>query len=153
MIKLAENCLKKHSSLKKVLILDHPPRFDSNKEDPTSLKPLLAKLANEKLHNLLSRSGYRNKISIGTHSLKSARAGDVFNERLRNLRTGQFDGIHLFGPTGCRDLTRSFSSILNENLSEFGTAQPRQSVNSRVNVSSVPTRNRFHVLSAEQGNF
>ena len=62
MITLAEDCLKKHKNLQKVVILEHPPRFDSLKEDPISLKTNLAKLANETLHNILNESSHREKI-------------------------------------------------------------------------------------------
>ena len=113
------------------------------------MKTNLAKLANETLHNILNESSHREKISIGTHNLKCARAGDVFNNRYKNIRTGQFDGIHFYGPTGCRDLTSNLSSIIESELSEFGTAQlPGDS-----EVYSVPIRNRYSPLNNDMGSF
>ena len=43
---LAEKNLKQNPSISKVIIMEHPPRFDTPDMNPTSLKPNLAKLAN-----------------------------------------------------------------------------------------------------------
>ena len=46
LFKVAENALENNLELKKVTILEHPPRFDTFREDPISLKPKLANYAN-----------------------------------------------------------------------------------------------------------
>ena len=42
MFSLAQKSLEKHPHLSKVILMEHPPRFDNNIVDPNSLKPNLA---------------------------------------------------------------------------------------------------------------
>ena len=150
MIKLAEDCIKNHKKLRKVVIMEHLPRFDNPRDDPISLKPKLARLANEALTSYLKKSTFKNKISIGKHSLQCARAGDVFNARYRNLRSGQYDGIHLYGPTGCSDLTKNLNTVITTNLlSDLGLTKP----NEVRNVYTLPTKNRLSPLDSNVGNY
>ena len=44
--RITEKSLKEHSNLSKVVILEHPPRYDKGFRDPMSIKPRLAKVAN-----------------------------------------------------------------------------------------------------------
>ena len=46
MIQVAEKALTTHSSLKKVTIMNHAPRFDQENVDPLGLKTKLANYAN-----------------------------------------------------------------------------------------------------------
>ena len=46
MVKVAENALANHPNIKKVIIINHPPRFDTPNMDPMSLKSKLANYAN-----------------------------------------------------------------------------------------------------------
>ena len=43
MFKLAEKSLEQNPSLTKIILMEHPPRFDLHKVDPTSLKRTLAR--------------------------------------------------------------------------------------------------------------
>ena len=65
MINMAENLLKRKPDIKKVMILEHPPRFDAQNNDPLSLKPELAKYANSLYHQLWLSSNQKHKIVIG----------------------------------------------------------------------------------------
>ena len=73
MFKLAKASLEENANLRKVIIMEHPPRFDSRHVDPISLKPSLRALANTTLYQLLDNcSSNKDKIFIGSHSLESA---------------------------------------------------------------------------------
>ena len=119
--------------------MEHPPRFDKPAVDPTSLKPALAKLVNATLGKLWLNSKLKDKIIIGQHSIESSGTGDAHNV---NPVTGNYDGVHLYGVTGCKDYTNSLKSILMMSLSrnESGTAPV------------VPTKNRFSVFNTNLGN-
>ena len=71
MITLAENSLKAHPNLKKVVILEHAPRFDPHFLDPHGLKSELAKFANATMKHLCFTSSLRNKVHIGTHAINN----------------------------------------------------------------------------------
>ena len=163
MFKLAEDSLAKNPSLKKVIIMEHTPRFDTPEADPRSLKPALARLANATLRNLWLSSPYKERIVIGLHSLESSGGGDTHYARYRNPVTGRYDGVHLYGATGCRDYTNSVKSILLLALSdnpvqaqEVGDHKRCPQAlhqNRRKTVTSVPTQNRFSIFNTHLGNF
>ena len=58
----------------------------------------------------------KDKIFIGSHTLHSYGIGKTFENRYINMRNGQFDGVHLFGPTGQRDFTESIIKIIPDPL-------------------------------------
>ena len=128
MFRIAEESLEQNPSLQNVIIMEHHPRFDLPSSDPTSLKPTLAKLANAELQQLWLNSSQKERIFIGQHSLVTSGSGRQYLNRYRNMKTGQYDGIHLYGSTGVRDYTNSVKSILDLALSKhsrpvLGTAQ------------------------------
>ena len=49
---VAQNALDTHISLKKVIIMNHAPRFDTADIDPLGIKPKLAEFANNHLLQL-----------------------------------------------------------------------------------------------------
>ena len=112
MFSLAQASLDKHSNLSKVIIMEHPPRFDQPNVDPTSLKSKLARLANATLNQLWVISPLKDKIIVGHHSLVSSRAEDAHFARYQDFRTGRYDGVHLYGHTWCKDYTASVKLIL-----------------------------------------
>ena len=58
----AENALKTHPKLRKVVVLEHPPRFDHVEVDPLGLKHQLAKFANMTYNQLwLASNNYYNR--------------------------------------------------------------------------------------------
>ena len=113
--------------------MEHPPRFDTSDRDPTCLKPNLARLANATLAGLWINSPLQDRITIGQHSLESSGAGTAHLNRYQNQTSGKYDGVHLYGKTGCTDYTNSVKTILmmavpkrnlNKTPAELGTAQP-----------------------------
>ena len=66
----AENVIKSYPDLKKVVILEHPPRYDMVNVDPLSLKPELAEYANTLYRQLWFESTLEGKIIVGKHNLK-----------------------------------------------------------------------------------
>ena len=147
--------------------MEHHPRFDTPDMDPTSLKPNLAKLANATLSGLWLNSTLKEQIVIGCHNLESSGEGAVHFDRFQKKNTGKYDGVHMYGQTGCTDYTNSVKTILMIALPklnsakapvEVGTAQPNnhndcpQTNYLRKHYQpTVQTRNRFSPLN--QGNF
>ena len=64
MFSLAERSLYDHPDLKKVILMEHPPRFDLPNVDPHSVKPDLAKLANITLGQYWLNSPLKDRIVI-----------------------------------------------------------------------------------------
>ena len=124
MFYLAETTLRQNPNLTKVIIMEHPPRFDTPDVDPTSLKPSLARLANATMGSLLLNSALREKIHIGSHSLESSGAGVAHCDRFQNIKSGKYDGVHYYGEKGCTDYTNSVNTILMMALPQHNTAQP-----------------------------
>ena len=66
---VAESSIRNHQQLKKIVILEHPPRFDLPDIDPVGLKPQLAKFANVTFGQLWLLSPFKDKIIVGVHNL------------------------------------------------------------------------------------
>ena len=158
MFKLAEKSLQNNPSLSKVVIMEHPPRFDTPDVDPTSLKPKLARLANSTLGQLWLNSALKDKIHIGRHSLESSGAGATHFKRYENIKTGRYDGVHMYGQTGCKDYTNSLKTILMMAMTDFGVGTAlagkhndcEQAEYQRKHQPHVQTSNRFSLFN--QGN-
>ena len=112
MFSLAQQSLDQNKGLSKVVIMEHHPRFDS----PVNSK--LAGLANTTLSQLWVISPLKDKIIIGRHSLESYGTGATHLARYQDYNTGRYDGVHLYGRTGCRDYTDSVKTILRLALPE-----------------------------------
>ena len=160
MFSLAQRSLEMNCNLKKVIIMEHSPRFDKPEDDPTSLKPTLAGLANFTLSQLWLNSPLKDKIFIGRHSLDSPAAGRGHEARYVNAKTGRYDGVHFYGPKGVRSYTQSVKNILSsaqlnsqvKPTAEGGTAQDKnyQAKFQNNYHPSVVTQNRFGIFN--QGN-
>ena len=61
----------------------------------------------------------KDKIVIGSHTLDSYGVGKTFENRYIDMNSGRFDGIHLFGPTGQMDFTKSIIKIIHTNFPEL----------------------------------
>ena len=112
MFNTAQEALSMNCNLKKVIIMEHPPRFD----DP--LKSKLAELANTTLSQLWAISPQNNRIFIGRHSLVNPGSGSMHLARYKDHFTGRYDGVHLYGRRGVKDYTDSVKSALMMTLSE-----------------------------------
>ena len=67
MVAYAENALKENPDLKKMIIMEHAPRYDTEDVDPLKLKTDLAKYANYTFNQLWLDSP--KNITIGHHGL------------------------------------------------------------------------------------
>ena len=137
--------------------MEHPPRFDSKTVDPICVKSSLTKLANKTLYQLLDNSPLKDKIFIGSHSLECAGIGATFQARFLDQRTGQCDGVHMYGQSGRSDYTDSVKTILMLGLTEKRNSTddhkscPQALYQKRYN--PIELKNRFSVFNSNQGNF
>ena len=167
MFSLAERSLYDHPDLKKVILMEHPPRFDLPNVDPHSVKPDLAKLANITLGQYWLNSPLKDRIVIGRHSLDSPGSGAAHFRRYQNYQTGRYDGVHLYGQLGCTDYTNSVNTMLSLSLASHSQNQTAAFEDSKTYSenhtncpqamyqrdryhASLQIKNRFDVLS--QGN-
>ena len=174
----AVEAISASSTLQKVLIMKHIPRYDPSAVDPLCLKPALSQLYNNTLTEEWLQSDYKDIIVIGTHNIECA--GAIKEARYRETKSGKFDGIHLYGSSGRKAYTLSVLNILksaNLTSSDYDFHQScaqfryqdrqhrhsqqgafRQMKGKSRNVSSqqmfsLPTANRFDGLSGlVQGN-
>ena len=85
------------------------PRYDPDEVDPFSLKPALSQLYNNTLTDEWMNCEYKDRIMIGTHNIECS--GAIQQARYRETRSGKFDGIHMFGPSGRKFYTLSVLNI------------------------------------------
>ena len=115
MMYIAEQALaRKSGSLKQVIIMEHPPRFDG-------VRSHLAQVANSALKHLHLKSPSKDRIVIGQHSLESSGVGPTHQARYQDYHTGRYDGVHLYGRTGAKDYTDSVNTMLLMALPETRT--------------------------------
>ena len=88
MFNIAQKALSQNKNLSKVIIMEHPPRFDGK------LKPELAKLADSTLGQLWVLSPLKGRIIIGRHSLESPAVGLTHMARYKDHNTGRYDAVH-----------------------------------------------------------
>ena len=69
MISAARNIILGNPGIKKVLILDRTPRFDTKEADPTNLKHKLSEYGNKIFRDKLDKSDVKIQILIAAHSL------------------------------------------------------------------------------------
>ena len=147
--KVAHNALKKHPTLRKVIILEHTPRLDDHHSDPMSPKPALVKYANSIFNQLWIESPYKSQISVGSHNLfwEAGNKNSIFKDK----RNSKYDGVHHYGPAGTSVYTRSLLSILSQVFSSSQSRKPSSAKSAdhpqaRHQRYSVPTKNRFNIL-------
>ena len=106
--KVAEEALKDHSNLEKVVIVDKAPRKDTNANDPYCLKSQLSEYGNSIYRELLEKSDLKGKIHIGKHDLDGLADQDIFGKSDHP----KYDGLHLAGRHGRYQYTRSVCAML-----------------------------------------
>ena len=82
--KIAHRVLRENPTLRKVVIFEHPPRFDDVH------KSRLVTLANNTLNQLFENSPFKNRIILGRHSLESSGVGSVHADRYQDYNTGLY---------------------------------------------------------------
>ena len=114
MISAARNIILGNSGIKKVLILDRIPRFDTEEADPTQLKRELSEYGNKVFRDELENSDVKEHISIASHTLPTQLQENIYG----NPSSSQFDGIHLRGHDGRNHYSRSLCNIFQKFFSE-----------------------------------
>ena len=116
-VESAENLLKivteaatNNPNLTKIVILKQIPRYDNFNTSPPGLKTSLSYLFNSTLDRLSSQYDLEGKLVIGDHSLSCN--GAVRESRYKDTRSGRYNGIHLYGPSGSKAYTASVINIL-----------------------------------------
>jgi hypothetical protein len=138
LLTVAQNALSKHPQLKKVVIMEHAPRYDVSDVDPTGIKPKLAKYANSSLAQMWHDSAMKDRIVIGKHSLDCG--GDQIAARYRDDWSGRYDGVHMYGRNGKNVYTRSVLQIIKSVLPTPHTAFPSSSSSSSFHSSCPQTQ-------------
>ena len=164
LIELAEKATSDNPNLKKVVIAKQIPRYDKFVTKPPGLKTSLSHLFNATLDQLGAKSDLKNKLFIGEHTI--ACDGAQREARYRDTKTGRYNGVHLFGPSGTKAYTESLLIILkkaelvkNHVPKYYDEIEKSSKVSKKKqNVSkqsyAVPTYNRFSTLADYfPGNF
>ena len=152
MFTVATKALKMNQNLEKVVLMEHPPRHDNRDDDPTGIKPELAKFANATLQQLLKTSNMKEKLIVAKHNLD-------FSQNMRDT-IYKDDGIHMYGNLGSKMFSRSvfgiFSSVFSGKSTNTATLSTHTNCNQAVyqekrcykphNDFSLPLRNRFEIL-------
>ena len=107
-----ENGIRSNSNIEKVVIMKQIPRYDRADMDPLSIKQALSQIYNNTLTDLWLKSPLKHKLFVGNHDLECT--GGIRQSRYRNVHTGDFDGIHLFGSSGGKFFTKSTLNILKQ---------------------------------------
>ena len=119
MINVAEKALTTDSSVRKVTIMNHAPRFDKANVDPLRVKSKLAIYANSFLLELWLDSPQKENILIGSHNLQCS--ANTRAERYRDEHSGRYDGVHLYGSAGKQAYTESVINILLSSIQPSST--------------------------------
>jgi hypothetical protein len=114
MMTTAENAILKHPEVKKIVILEHPPRFDIEEKDPLGLKPEFAKYANNMYRHLWFQSNMKDRIVIGQHKLECSEQARI--DRYMNKKKNKYDGVHMYSVEGRKAYTESVLSIFTHNI-------------------------------------
>ena len=104
MMKVAEDALATHENIKKVIIMNHAPRYDTVDVDP------IANFANSYMLKLWLDSHMKEKIIIGSHNLECPEKQR--KKRYTDDRTKRYDGVHLYGRAGKAAYTESVLNIM-----------------------------------------
>ena len=140
----AHNSLQKHPNIQKVIIMEHSPRFDEKDLDPIGLKPALVNYANSIFNQLWLDSPFKNKISIGKHSLNTSSSGREHNESYKNTKNGKYDGVHFFGIFGRNKLSGSVQNIFKNSFPKFKSQESNSKTNQKTQQNEEPSQTRYH---------
>ena len=91
MFAVANEAIADHPELKRVILMEHAPRFDKKAIDPTGLKPKLALYANTIFAQMWQNSGTKERIIIGKHTLECV--GDQMLGRYSGTRMRSQGGL------------------------------------------------------------
>ena len=142
MVNIAEQAIIQKSELKKVILLEHLPRADSDH------LAALAIHSNSALRQFASTSIFSNQIMVASHSsldpLTEEKTVAIFGPRNRG------DGIHLRGAEGSRRHTSSaISALKSVGIAGWTTQTGKGAAKPQVKSYSqaLKTNNRFQQLN------
>ena len=131
---VVEKALKDNPTLKKVVIVELPPRADSNRLSE------LTEFSNFVLKGAVNKSKYKNKISIGAlDTMFDYSERDIFG----SPNYYKYDGIHMYGKLG----SKVYSNCVLTALESAGLTSLSGTLESSSAYSPIPTSNRYSVLS------
>ena len=154
MVEAAEYAIKS-GKVKKVIILEHAPRYDTEDKDPMGVCGLLPGLANNELKKARNSSEFAEHIMVGEHtglvcagSTRIQRfTSDHTHIRNKSVRLGKYDGIHMYSQAGAKALTQS---LLNTLLKAGMVRRPEQ-WGLVANSSSTSPQEEWSFLSTARG--
>ena len=119
MVEAAEYAIKS-GRVKKVVLLQHAPRYDTPRNDPHGVRPQLSQLANTHLQKARDASDLAEHILVGEHSglecegsTRTSRfTSDQTHIRNWGVKLGKYDGVHMYSQEGAEALTKSLLAIL-----------------------------------------
>ena len=108
--------------VQQAVLMQHYPRWDTQRDDPYGTKPQLAELANATLERMVAESKYAGRIMVGRHTglqVESQARADLMtcrgdNWRSRNVKSGKYDGVHFYSRQGQEALTASMLEVLRQ---------------------------------------
>ena len=103
---LAKWCLEAYPSLKNVVIVKRPPRYDDK------IKAHLSALANSTLDDMWRKTGSPNNIHVSHQDLDCD--GYLRIQRFGNPNYHNYDGIHMRGKLAVQHMTMTFINMLVE---------------------------------------
>ena len=139
MFNIAHNAIANHPNLKKVIIMEHVPRHDTQEIDPLKMKAALARYANNVFGKLWLESKHKDKITVGQHCLDIDGAGHY--EVYQNPENMKYDGVHFYGNIGRNIFTRSVMNLLSRTLLP---EQPQQQADQSQQKSQQPPHPQAH---------
>lgn len=106
---------------KRVLILQHAPRYDTQHDDPNGIRSVLARLFNKMVQCRRNQSQFAEYILVGSHTGLESEGSLRFrlfanDGTATNVRHGKFDGLHFYSSAGRLALTKSVISIIEHQM-------------------------------------
>jgi hypothetical protein len=111
MFDLAKQSVAQHSGLK-VIILTRLARYDLLDGDPKLIKTKLSEFGNNVFTTLWLKNGCPDNILICDQNLGCY--GELKNKRYGEVKSSNYDGIHMRGPLGRQHYTNSVLRIFKE---------------------------------------
>lgn len=106
---------------KKVILLHHAPRYDTEYNDPNGIRSALAKFSNKMTQCRRNLSSFSEHILVGTH--RGLESEGNLRWRLfandgttSNVKKGKYDGYHFYSAAGRHALTNSVMSIIEHQM-------------------------------------
>ena len=118
----AANYALESGQVQQVVLMQHAPRWDTQRDDPYGAKPQLAELANATLKRLVDESAHSNRIMVGVHTglqVEGQARLDMMtnngdNWRSRKVKKEKYDGVHYYSRQGQEALTASMLEVLRQ---------------------------------------